>query len=181
MTGQKSMEIRRTKPGELSAVMVIYAEARRFMRSQGNMTQWTNGYPGDDIILNDIQNGNSYVCVEDGRIAGVFSFILGDDPSYAQIFEGAWLSDAPYGTVHRIAVSVHNKGVATFCLDWCYNKSGNVRIDTHRDNLAMQKLVTKNGFVYCGIINLPDGSPRLAYQKNQSLNWLVNNPIEEQE
>jgi len=29
----------------------------------------------------------------------------------------------------------------------------------------MQRLLEKNGFVYCGIIFLADGSPRLAYQR----------------
>lgn len=164
------MEIRKTKLSELSAVMLIYNEARRYMRSQGNMKQWTNGYPRDDVILNDIQNGNSYVCMDDNRIAGVFSLIIGEDPTYARIYEGSWLSDEPYGTVHRIAVAIHNKGVATICLDWCLNKCGIVRIDTHRDNWAMQKLVTKNGFSYCGIIYQPDGSPRLAYQKAEQHN-----------
>lgn len=161
------MEIRKTKPSDLSAVMLVYNSARQFMRSQGNMDQWTNGYPNDAVILSDIRDGNSYVCMEDGQLAGVFSFILGEDPTYAAIYEGRWLNDQPYGTVHRIAVQHHNKGVATFCLDWCFDKCGNVRIDTHRDNQAMQKLVLKNGFTYCGIIYLADGSPRLAYQKTK--------------
>lgn len=159
------MKIRKTKPSDLSAVMLIYDSARQFMRTQGNMVQWTNGYPSEDVIMDDIQKGNSYVCVDEDRIASVFSLIIGEDPTYIKIFEGEWLNDQPYGTVHRIAVHIHNKGVATFCLDWCFGMCENVRIDTHRDNLAMQNLVLKNGFSYCGIIYLPDGSPRLAYQK----------------
>ncbi len=161
------MEIRKTKPSELSAVMLVYDGARQFMRSQGNMTQWTHGYPNDAVILADIQNGNSYVCMDGGLIAGVFSFIMGEDPTYAKIFEGHWLSAEPYGTIHRIAVSIHNKGVASLCLDWCFAGCCNLRIDTHRYNIAMQKLVLKNGFTYCGVIYLPDGSPRLAYQKTE--------------
>lgn len=161
------MEIRKTKPSDLPDVMLVYTVARKFMRSQGNMVQWTNGYPSDDVILNDIENGNSYICMDDHRIAGVFSLIIGEDPTYRNIYDGQWLNDKTYGTVHRIAVQIHNKGVATFCLDWCYAKCANIRIDTHRDNLAMQNLVIKNDFTYCGIIYLPDGSPRLAYQKTE--------------
>lgn len=160
------MVIRKAVREDIPELTAIYDGARQFMRQSGNMDQWTNGYPGEDIILEDIRNGNSYVCADSGTIAGVFSFILGEDPTYSKICEGRWLNDDPYGTVHRIAVQAHNKGVASVCLNWCFEKCGNVRIDTHRDNAPMQKLLLKNGFIYCGIIYLTDGSERLAYQKS---------------
>lgn len=160
------MEIRQAIPSDLPELMGIYDAAREFMQLNGNRSQWSNGYPGDEIIRGDIQNGTSYICIADGQIAGVFSLIMGEDPTYKDIYEGRWLNDKPYGTVHRIAVHVHDKGVASFCLDWCSAKCGNVRIDTHRDNGAMRQLLLKKGFTYCGIIYLPDGTERLAYQKN---------------
>ena len=40
-----------------------------------------------------------------------------------------------------------------------------MKIDTHRENRVMQKLLEKNGFTYCGIIYAEDGSRRMAYQK----------------
>lgn len=165
--GQRAiqMEIRKAVIQDIRDVMLIYDAARKFMRLNGNMDQWTNGYPREAVILDDIQNSNSYICMDKGQIAGVFSLIVGEDPTYRKIYEGCWLNDKPYGTVHRIAVHVHNKGVAAFCLDWCFERCGNVKIDTHRDNTAMRRLVIKNGFTYCGIIYLTDGSERLAYQK----------------
>mgnify|MGYP002933455973 FL=1 len=44
-----------------------------------------------------------YVLREEGAIHGVFAFILGEDPTYRVIEQGAWLSDAPYGTIHAVA------------------------------------------------------------------------------
>ena len=45
----------------------------------------------------------------------------------------------------------------------------NIRIDTHPDNLSMQKALAKNGYTFCGKITLCSGSeagdPRFAYQK----------------
>lgn len=69
-----------------------------------------------------------------------------------------------YGVIHRIAVAEHNKGVATYCIQWCLNKFPNIKIDTHKDNIPMQKTILKNGFTYCGIIKKEDGTERLAYQ-----------------
>jgi RimJ/RimL family protein N-acetyltransferase len=131
------------------------------------LDQWTNGYPGEAVILDDIQKGNSYICMNEDQIAGVFSLIMGEDPTYIKIYEGKWLNDKPYGTVHRMAVQVHGKGIASFCLEWCCSKCGNVKADTHRDNVPMQKLLLKNGFTHCGIIYLADDSERLAYQKTE--------------
>jgi RimJ/RimL family protein N-acetyltransferase len=166
------MEIRQTAVRELDAVLGIYESARIFMRQSGNQTQWTNGYPGRDILLEDIKNGSSYVCYDigaDGRaageITGVFSLVFGEDPTYRKIRGGGWLNDRPYGTVHRLAVRIHGRGVAPFCLDWCFRQCRNLRVDTHEDNIPMQRLLKREGFLPCGVITLPDGSPRLAYQK----------------
>jgi len=41
----------------------------------------------------------------------------------------------------------------------------NVRIDTHRDNAAMLKLLESMGFKFCGVVWLENGDERLAYQK----------------
>ena len=67
--------------------------------------------------------------------------------------------------MHRIASGGTRRGCASFCLDWALNQCGNLKIDTHRDNRIMQHLLDKNGFTYCGIIYLDDGTERLAYQK----------------
>ena len=40
-----------------------------------------------------------------------------------------------------------------------------IKVDTHKDNISMQKLLRKNDFKYCGIIYLEDGSERIAFEK----------------
>ena len=159
------MEIRKTKMDELEQVMAIYAHARKFMAEHGNVTQWGTTKPAREVIVRDIELGNSYVCVEDGEIAAVFYFNKGVDPTYITIYDGAWKNDLPYGVVHRIASAGTVKGVGSFCLNWAFAQCGNLKIDTHRNNIVMQNTLKKNGFEYCGIIHLLDGDERLAYQK----------------
>lgn len=162
------MEIRKTTCDDLETVIEIYAQARKFMRENGNPNQWINGYPTRDMIEEDIREGCSYVCLDEHQIVGVFRYTIGTDPTYLKIYEGSWLNEELYGVVHRIAVSSHKKGVASYCLNWCLNKCRNLRIDTHRDNHVMQNMLKKNGFSYCGIIYLEDGDERLAFQKCKS-------------
>lgn len=159
------MFIRKTELTDLDDVMKIYEDARKYMKENGNPNQWKDNYPGKELIIKDISEGKSYVCIDDGWIAGVFYFGMGPDPTYLNIYEGKWLNDEPYGVIHRIASAKRKKGVATYCLDWCFKKCPNIRIDTHRDNLIMQNFLNKNGFTRCGIIYIDDGSERLAYQK----------------
>ena len=42
------MEIRKAKLADLPRMMEIYAEARAYMRRNGNPTQWANGYPSEE-------------------------------------------------------------------------------------------------------------------------------------
>ncbi len=160
------MNIRHAKFEELPALLAIYDHARGYMREQGNPTQWSGGYPDETILKDDISKQQLYVCVENGEILGVFCYFYGNDPTYLRICEGKWLNDAPYGVLHRIAVVSHRKGVASFCYDFCFSQCKNLKIDTHRDNIPMQKSLAKNGFSYCGIIYLASGDERLAYQKS---------------
>ena len=53
----------------------------------------------------------------------------------------------------------------SFCIGWCYDQCGSILIDTHRQNIPMQRTLKKNGFTRCGVIYLEDGSERIAYQK----------------
>lgn len=161
------MNIRRATLGDLEAANGIYESARRFMHENGNPRQWTGGYPSLDVIKNDIASGRLYVCEEEGAILGVFCYFEGEDPTYIKIYDGEWQNSAPYGVIHRIAVAEagRGRGVASACFDFVFEKCGNVKIDTHRDNIPMQKSLIKNGFARCGIIYLENGDERIAFQK----------------
>ncbi len=161
------MEIRRTEPADLDAVMDIYDRARQYMKGHGNPNQWIDGYPSRELILEDIENSNSYVCITEGETVAVFSYIFGTDPTYLKIYGGSWLNDERYGVIHRIASISHQKGVASYCIDWCFRQCCNIRIDTHEDNYIMQNLLVKNGFIRCGTIYLLSGASRIAYQKTE--------------
>lgn len=162
------MEIRHTRTDDLPVLRTIFDNARRFMVRTGNPNQWEEGFPPQAVLEADIQAGCSYVCVEDGRILATFFFSTAGEPTYRVIREGAWLDAAPYGVVHRIAAAEQGHGVAAYCLDWCLAQCGNIRIDTHRDNKPMQRLLARLGYAYCGLIDLEEGrGERLAFQKRR--------------
>lgn len=159
------MKIRRSSRSDMDEILKLYVKAREFMTIHGNPNQWGKNHPEISLIEQDIDHNNSYVCTDDGKIVGTFMFVEDNDPTYAKIYQGEWINNEPYGVVHRIASAKGKRGVATACLEWCFKKCGNIRIDTHRDNFPMQNLLKKNGFVQCGIIHLKNGDERIAFQK----------------
>ena len=158
------MEIRKTSPCDYERVCQIYSDARKFMQASGNPDQWGDAHPRVDLILQDIEQGLSYVCVDRDNICAVFYYNVEVDPTYAKI-DGQWLNDAPYGVVHRIASSRSVKGAGDFCLRWCLKQCQNLRIDTHKDNAPMLNLLRRLEFKYCGIIWIENGDERMAYQR----------------
>ena len=124
-------------------------------------------YPDDDAVLRDIAGGWGHVCLDgNGRVAGYFAMIPSPDPTYARIYDGAWLEDTlPYLVIHRIASLPDFHGVFSALVNYASAACRNIRIDTHRDNRIMQHNLLKHGFSYCGIIYLANGEERLAYQR----------------
>lgn len=159
--------IRKARQSELEEIMPLYEAAKAYMNRTGNANQWIGGYPSRELIADDIRRGYSHVFEENGRLAAVFSFIEGNDPTYDMI-EGSWLDDAPYGVVHRLAGNGMRKGVGKECLEWSLRRCGNLRVDTHADNRTMQHILESLGFTRCGIIYTHNGTPRIAYQKHTS-------------
>lgn len=150
---------------DLPDILSIYEHARTFMAESGNPAQWADGYPQRELLLQDIERRQLYLCRDTRTVYGVFAFIIGEDETYARIENGSWLSDTPYGTIHRIAGNGRERGVFAEVLSWCEKKIPHLRIDTHRDNRVMQHLIVKHGFRKCGTIYVSDGSPRIAYEK----------------
>lgn len=158
------MEIRKAMAEDLPTILEIYEIARQFMCSYGNPYQWSGcGYPSSELLENDIEKEQLYVLESEDGIEGVFMYNVGPDPTYLEI-DGEWLNDEPYSVIHRIASRGRKKGVLKMAVCFATGMSGNIKIDTHEQNVVMQNALAGLGFHKCGIIYLENGDPRIAYQ-----------------
>ncbi len=164
--------IRKASINDLNEVLKIYEDAI-IKFEQEKTFQWTKGFPpNEESFKNDLVNNEIYVAMLDNKIVGVMTFLLDGEEDYTEI-DGSWINEDKYLTIHRIAVSkeCYGKGIGykliDFAKDYCL-KNGyyNIRIDTHVRNFDMKKLLTRNGFVYTGIIKLRNKNNDLrdAYQ-----------------
>ncbi len=154
--------IRKAVMADLPRIEEIYDYARRFMEQTGNPNQWGKTEPPVERLKLDISEGKLFV-VESDSIHGVFFYTIGEDPTYGRIDNGSWLSDEPYGTIHRIAGDGAG-GIVKTAVAYGRSQCSHLRIDTHHDNRVMQHVVEKLGFSRRGIIYLANGSPRIAYE-----------------
>lgn len=144
-------------------------ESAKIALHRASVDQWQNGKPDESSILLDINNEESYGLFENEKLVASCMVSKRFEPTYESI-EGRWNTpDENIMVVHRFVVdqSKVRKGYGSILLESienCFDCCG-IRIDTHKDNIAMRKLLEKNGFNICGEIQLFDGSLRVAYDK----------------
>ena len=165
------MEFRKATMADANGILKIIRQAQAYLKSQ-EIDQWQNNYPNLEAVQKDIQEQIGYVLVKDGFLLGTVAVSFDGERTYDRIYEGEWKSIQPYVVIHRIAVHEEYKGqglsavmlerIEEICL-----KRGvhSIKVDTHEENLSMQKFLEKNGFVYCGVIYLADHSKRIAFEK----------------
>ena len=124
---------------DTEAVTAIYDGAKKILRDSG-IPQWQGPVPGEASFTEDVKNG-------------------------------AW-RDSNALVAHHVAVSneCRKHGVAVFMLEnaeLIAKRIGktSLRLDTHELNHRMRNLLEKCGFVNVGNVHMPNGDPRLAYEK----------------
>lgn len=159
------MTVRPAVMEEIPRILELIDNSRSIMRQNGNTTQWV-GYPGADMIGNDIQRGIGHVIVSQGTVVGYFALLRTPEPTYSYIEDGRWLDDTtPYGTIHRLSCAPGVHGIARFAFAWSERQFPSIRVDTHLDNKIMLHLVQKLDYCRCGVVYMNDGTPREAFQK----------------
>ena len=138
MMSSNMMTIRKSTLEDIPLMLDIFAIARRFMTETGNPNQWSDTYPSVQQLADDINSGDSYVCLKEGKMVATFVLRGGNDPTYDQIYDGAWKNDNPYATIHRIASNGEVKGIFDTAMEFALHHYDTIRIDTHRDNKVMQ-------------------------------------------
>lgn len=98
------LNVRCATQEDVSVIMEIMDSAVSFMQANGNPNQWIKGYPSEELIRQDIAEHSGYVVTDEASVVvGYFVFRSGPDSTYTHIYNGSWISDAPYHVVHRIA------------------------------------------------------------------------------
>lgn len=166
------LALRQSVEGDMAQLTKMLEDAIALL-ALNNVDQWQNGTISSKILLGAIMHDQGFVW-EQRDTAGIAGFCVLD--TYDQLYEeplaeGKWTVEGPYLAIHRVMVSQHLRGrkVSTqMFLDikkmGIVNNIASLRIDTHPDNIIMQKTLKRNGFVRTGLLYMPSDSPRYTYE-----------------
>lgn len=155
---------------DMDSIMGVIDDAKAFLKGCG-LDQWQDGYPDKAVIQHDIETKISYGIKDKQRVVAYLA-LSQHDVNYDMI-DGKWLdSHEHYYALHRLCVlqAYGKHGLATQLFTFAKLKAQNdgfnsLRIDTHPDNIAMQRAINKQDFQYCGKIWLERGDAlRYAYE-----------------
>ena len=94
--------LRTTKKDELERVVKIIEEGREFLKEQG-VNQWQHGSPSRDEIINDINQGISYVYERSDEIVAT-AMLTTLDEDYEN-YPTFWSENSSYLAIHRLATA----------------------------------------------------------------------------
>lgn len=153
---------------DLKDIWSLRSQTTELLRKRG-IDQWQYDDPTVDIFKRDIMNGDFYVVKDENmHVIAMASIIFGTDPTYDVIHGGFWQTDAPYVTIHRLAVSRSHlgEGLGSAMMRFAEqvalrNGTNALRVDTHPDNRYATRLFLELGYVRRGHILLPlnEGDP----------------------
>lgn len=165
------MKFRRAMITDLEGIMKIIRDAKRSLKSE-NIDQWQKGYPDETTISEDIEKGQSYVLTQDTKVVATAAVTFLEEMDYKGIYEGRWGGSETYAVIHRLAILSEMKGIGL--VDFFLKQIDSfvrekqypcIRTDTHEDNIRMQKLLTRNGYHFRGIIYIGGIDKRRAFEK----------------
>lgn len=116
--------------------------------------QWSESYPSEEILKQDIGSNELYVIEDQGLLVGFACINTDQSPEYQSL---TWTTSPKAYVVHRLAIdpTCTGKGYATQLMDFAKTlaKSQNtfaMRIDTFSQNTFAQQLFLKLGYTYIG-------------------------------
>ncbi len=163
-------KLRKAKYSDMEQILEIKDLALEFQKELG-LEQWSNNYPLESDFKNDIDLERGYVYEKDGKIYAYASLNYGIDPMYVKTYDGYINNEINYSSIHRVIVDKKEmkQGIGKEFLEKLIRISIKdsrfiVRIDTHKDNIAMMKLINKLNFKYIARVHASDETDRDVFE-----------------
>lgn len=160
--------LRLVQPNEILFIEKLYSECRKALSAKG-LDQWDDGYPGTDVIKNDVERKCLWGFSD---FSGVAALNLEHDAQHRDIPWKGTESDCLF--IHRLAVNpIHwGKGIGRELvrkLEQLAEANGamSIRLDTYSLNLSNLKFYEKLGYTRLQgeIFFQPHTAPFICFEK----------------
>ena len=156
----EALSFRPGTPADMGDILRIVGDARASLKKH-KVDQWQGAYPDEKAFLFDMDRGECFVLLHGEEIAGFFTLSTREEKCYGEITDGKWTADLPYCVLHRAAVAAEYRGsgMAEYMMK-CVEEQArrfdrrSIRVDTHKKNKAMQRLLRDSGYRYRGNVQV---------------------------
>lgn len=153
------IDIRRAELADLNELIELYKTVGEAVSGTDNDPMWEVGvYPTIDSLSESLKNGEFYIAVKDGRIAGAMAVNRNIGDGYEKV---DWKSDLPLEDsviIHLFGMHPDFKGhgigrtlMAAVEDDLRDRGEKIMRLDVMAQNAVAQKIYERLGFTYCGM------------------------------
>lgn len=165
------MELRLATSYDKNIILQFYKDGSEKLKAEG-VDQWQKEKIPNLDNFDDLTKNNELFVLEDkGQVVSTV-IIKKYDFDYENNMDGRWISNYPYIAIHRVATgneyrsNGYGKSILLSCEDYAKrNNIKSLRIDTHRNNKSMQRLIKKLNYTYCGIVYVNGTDERFAFEK----------------
>ncbi|KGE20735.1 GCN5 family acetyltransferase [Paenibacillus wynnii] len=144
---------------ESEQIMELIARCVQVMQDGGS-DQWDESYPNREVIQEDLEQSNLYVCEVEGAIAGIVVLDENQAEEYGAIH---WVQNqGPHLSMHRLAVhpEAQGKGIARRLIAFAEDHAvrggyTSIRLDTYAKNSSALRLYKSLEYDLRGEVNFP--------------------------
>ncbi len=119
------------------------------------LNQWLGNYPGYDNFYQDLTSNGLFVYWQENVVIGSVTILVENEVAYKEVL---WETKKAL-VVHRILVDPklqghgYGKELLNYAIKMAIDQGFEaIKIDTHPDNLKMQKMLKSLGFLYRGYL-----------------------------
>ena len=156
-----NITVRIATENDIDAIEHLYDDLNDYLASHKNYPRWKKGvYPIREDAEDALAEGNLYVAIIDGDVAGTVVFSSEQDETYREI-DWQIAFDVPVIVICKLAVlpKYFGCGVGKALLEYAevvgrQQGAKAIRLDTYEENLPAARLYEKCGFRYMGLVDL---------------------------
>ena len=153
--------VRSATVNDIVAVEHLYNDLNDYLATHENYPRWKKGaYPIREDAEEALREGNLYVAVIHGKVAGTVVYSAEQEDAYRTV-DWQVKFDVPVIIICKLAVlpDYFGCGIGKALLDYAeiigrQQGAKAIRLDTYEENLPAVRLYEKCGFKYMGLVDL---------------------------
>lgn len=154
------MMIRKAVHDDVLQAIEVLEEVKAHMLDQG-IDQWDQEYPNKKVLIEDVEKGEGFVYMEDGKVLAYMALNELCDEEYNDL---NWKTSTPFIVIHRLYVkpTAQGKGISSKMIRYAeeftkQKEYPSIRFDAFSLNDTANAVYIKKGYELVGTVRFRKG------------------------